>query len=83
MSKEFRVVDCRTSDIDPAEVLVIAYTAEQAARLAIGEELVRNGGRGHLRVRVYFRTENQTLTMVRLFAKAKDRETGGQNGQKA
>ena len=71
MSKEFRVVDCRTSDIDPVEVLVTAYTAEQAARLAIGEELVRNGGRGDLRVRVYFRTENQTLTMVRLFAKAR------------
>ena len=41
--------------------------------MAIGEELVRNGGRGDLRARVYFRTDSQALTLVKLFARAVDR----------
>ena len=69
----YRVVDCRTNVIAPNEIIVTAQTPEHAARLAIGEELVRNGGRGYLRVRVYFRTDAGTLTMVRLFARAEGR----------
>jgi hypothetical protein len=38
IAKEFRVVDCRTALAEPGEITVVADTAEQAARLAIGED---------------------------------------------
>jgi hypothetical protein len=75
MSREFRVVDCRTNVIDPAEIVLVADTAEHAARLAIGEDLVRGGGSDRkakiLRARVYSGS-GPTLTMVRLYAKRPD-----------
>jgi hypothetical protein len=73
MAKEFRVVDCRATLADPAELIVMADTAEHAARLAIGEDLVRgtSGGPGRnvLRARVYSQGTNG-LSMVRLYARA-------------
>ena len=73
MSKEYRVVDCRPDVIDPVEIVVTADTPEHAARLAIGEDLARNNRRDvRPRARVYFRTESQTLTMVRLYSRAAD-----------
>ena len=70
MAKEFRVVDCRTLFINPDETLVTADTAEHAARLVLGEDLVRGSqGNKALRARVYSLTKDKTVTMVRLYAR--------------
>jgi hypothetical protein len=71
MAREYRVVDCRTDVIVPTEINIIADTPEHAARLAIGEDLIRGGGMGKpkvLRARVYCGA-GPILTMVRLYAK--------------
>ena len=71
----YRVVDCRTNVTDPQEVIVdSAASPEDAAQKAIGEVLVRSGRRADLRVRVYFQHPGQVISMVRLYAKAIDRE---------
>ena len=70
----FRVVDCRTSVIDPQEIIIEgASSPEDAALRAIGETLVRSGRRTDMRVRVYFQHPGQVMSMVRLYAKAVDR----------
>ncbi|HTN60900.1 MAG TPA: hypothetical protein VL147_05030 [Devosia sp.] len=74
MAREFRVVDCRANDVDPVDTIISAQTPEEAARLALGEYLERSGQKRDLRARVYFQTEGQPLTMVRLYSKAIDRE---------
>ncbi|WP_375449980.1 hypothetical protein [uncultured Devosia sp.] len=67
MSKQFRVVDCRTTVVGPAEIIVNADTAEHAARLALGEDLVRGSQQSRtLRARVYSQGVG-ALTMVRLY----------------
>jgi hypothetical protein len=72
----YRVVDCRTTIIDPNEVVVSrASSPEDAAYQAIGETLVRSGRRSDLRARVYFQHPNQPMSMVRLYAKAVDRDS--------
>ena len=75
--REFRVVDCRSDVVDPAEIIVVAETPEQAASLAIGEDLVRGGRKSRpvaASARVYFRTEG-ALTMVRLYARTEQLES--------
>ncbi|MET3900352.1 hypothetical protein ABIB57_004318 [Devosia sp. UYZn731] len=71
MAKEFRVVDYRTELVDLAGITVIAGTPEEAARLALGEDLVRGGNqRGNVvRAKVYVQG-NDALTLVKLFAKS-------------
>jgi len=70
MPKEFRVVDCRTTLVEPTQVTIVADTPEHAARLAFGEELVRGNRKpGALRARVYFVGAEGKLTMVRLYSK--------------
>jgi hypothetical protein len=70
----YRVVDCRSTIIDPNEIVISrASSPEDAAFQAIGETLVRSGSRSDLRARVYFQHPNQPLSMVRLYAKAIDR----------
>ncbi|UJW87408.1 hypothetical protein [Devosia sp. SL43] len=70
----YRIVDCRTDVIDPAEVIVDnASSPEDAALKALGEVLVRSGRKSDLRVRVYFQHPGQVMSMVRLYAKAADR----------
>ena len=70
----YRVVDCRTTIIDPNEIIISqASSPEEAAQKAIGETLVRSGRRSDLRARVYFQHPNQPISMVRLYAKAIDR----------
>lgn len=70
MAKIFRVVDCRETTAAPAELEVLASNAEHAARLAIGEDLIRgsNGSR-NFRAKVYS-GEGPNLTMVRLYAQS-------------
>ena len=67
MAKEFRVVDCRSAAPEPHVIVVTASNAEHAARLALGEDLVRSGrGQETLRARVYSMGQDQISTMVRL-----------------
>jgi hypothetical protein len=70
----FRVVDCRSTIIDPKEIVVArAHSPEDAAFQALGETLVRSGRRSELRARVYFQHPNQPMSMVRLYAMTMDR----------
>jgi hypothetical protein len=70
----YRVVDCRTTVVDPSEIVIShAASPEDAAFQALGEALVRSGRRSDLRARVYFQHPNQPMSMVRLYAKAVDR----------
>lgn len=74
MSARFRIVDLRTDPENPQEHFVAsARSPEEAARLAIGEVLVRSGQRKDLRCRVYFQQEGQPTTMVRLYRRVEDR----------
>ena len=71
---DYRVVDCRTTIVNPKEVVISrASSPEDAAFQALGEALVRSGRRSDLRARVYFQHPNQPLSMVRLYAKSIDR----------
>jgi hypothetical protein len=75
MSAQFRIVDLRTDPENPQELFVAsARSPEEAARLALGEVLVRSGQRKDLRVRVYFQQEGQPTTMVRLYRRVEDRQ---------
>jgi hypothetical protein len=70
----YRVVDCRSTIIDPNEVIIPkAASPEEAAFKALGETLVRSGRRSDLRARVYFQHPNQPMSMVRLYSKSVDR----------
>lgn len=70
----YRVVDCRSTIIDPTEIIISrASSPEDAAYQATGETLVRSGRRADLRARVYFQHPNQPMSMVRLYSKAIDR----------
>ena len=72
---KYRIVDCRSGESDGQEILVdSASSPEDAARRATGEVLVRSGRRSDLRVRVYYQYPEQALSMVRLYAKAADRD---------
>jgi|TARA_R110002126_G_scaffold141936_6_gene287265 hypothetical protein len=72
---KYRVVDCRGGETDGQEMMVdSASSPEDAARKAIDEVLVRSGRRSDLRVRVYYQYPDQALSMVRLYAKAIDRD---------
>jgi hypothetical protein len=69
----YRIVDCRSTIINPGEIVISrASSPEDAAFKALGETLVRSGRRSDLRARVYFQRSNQPLTMVRLYAKTID-----------
>ncbi len=75
MAANFRIVDLRTNPDAPEELSITgARSPEEAARLAIGESLVRSGHRQDLRVRVYFQQEGQPTTMVRLYRRVEDRD---------
>lgn len=72
---QFRIVDLRANADSPVELSVErAKSPEEAARLAIGETLVRSGHRNDLRVRVYFQQDGQPVTMVRLYRRVEDRQ---------
>ena len=68
MVKVFRVVDLRSSDLDIE--IEGAQTPEEAARQALGIEVVRSGSRRDLVAKVYWQPLGQPLTMVRLYMKA-------------
>lgn len=69
MAKRFQVVDCRTELNAMAQIGVVASTPEQAARLVMGEDLVRGTRQsGSVRARVYSGVPG-SLTMVRLYAR--------------
>jgi hypothetical protein len=70
----YRVIDLR-ADANPAAEIIIedAHSPEDAARKALGRELVRSGRRSDVRARVYFQHPGQPISMVRLYDKAEDR----------
>lgn len=69
----YRLVDCRSTIIDPNQIVVArAPSPEDAVLQAWGETLVRSGRRSELRARVYFQHPNQPMSMVRLYAKTMD-----------
>ncbi|MDB5538184.1 MAG: hypothetical protein JWP26_2522 [Devosia sp.] len=69
MFKQYRVVDCRSPIIQPDDHIVAADTPEQAARLVLGEDLVRGSqGNKMIRARVYSDSVSGIKTMVRLYA---------------
>jgi len=70
VARQYRVVDC-SSDLAGSLIIVPkANTPEEAARLALGEVLVRSGRPPELRARVYYEEEDQVLSMVRLYSRA-------------
>jgi hypothetical protein len=71
MAKSFRVVDLREKVASDAESIMVhaAASPEAAARAALGEELVRSGSKRHMVAKVYWQTEGQPMTMVRLYAR--------------
>jgi len=74
MPTHFRVVDLRSGpEAAPELHIPAAKSPEDAARLALGEGLVRSGHRDDLRARVYFQQEGQPTTMVRLYRRVEDR----------
>lgn len=74
MGTHFRVVDLVTEAGASREMVVqSARSPEDAARLAIGEILVRSGRRQDLRAKVYFQHPEQPLSMVRLYRRQEDR----------
>jgi hypothetical protein len=82
MAKQFHVVDCRTTLNSLAEVGVLASTPEHAARLVMGEDLVRGGRQsGAVRARVYSGVTG-SLTMVRLYARSGASALPGDNKAK-
>jgi hypothetical protein len=68
MTTSYRVLDMRTEMTSPAELTVArARSPEDAARQALGLDLVRSGHRRDLIARVYWQPEGQPVTMVRLY----------------
>lgn len=67
MAKNFRVVDLRPQG---KEVTVEgASSPEDAARKALGIDVVRSGAKKDLVAKVYWQPMEQPLTMVRMYAK--------------
>ncbi len=68
MALKYRVVDVRTDVIDPQEISIDgARSPEDAARQALGMDVVRSGHRRDLVARVYWQSLGQPVTMVRLY----------------
>lgn len=68
MANTYRVVDLRTDDIDPRQIIIEgARSPEEAARQALELDVVRSGQRKDLVARVYWETSGQPVTMVRLY----------------
>ena len=71
---EFRIIDLKKDAVDSEPHVISARSAEHAALLALGVQLVRSGSQHDLRARVYFQGAiDQPVTMVRLYGKASDR----------
>ena len=69
----YRVIDLRTTSIASGETIVAARSPEDAARQALGVDLVRSGRRLDIKARVYFQLPGQPISMVRLYGKVEDR----------
>ncbi len=68
MAITYRVVDVRSDIIDPIEIFISsARSPEDAARQALGIEVVRSGQRKDLVARVYWQSLGQPMNMVRLY----------------
>jgi len=65
---EYRVIDLRTEARFQQPILVMAFSPEEAANIALGVELVRSGSYLDLRAKVYFNDPGIKSSMVRLFA---------------
>ena len=68
MAITYRVVDVRSDIIDPTETIITdARSPEDAARQALGVDVVRSGQRKDLVARVYWQSLGQPMNMVRLY----------------
>lgn len=67
----YRVVDMRTPTTEPAEITIEgARSPEDAARQALGIDVMRSGPRKDIAARVYWQPPGQPMTMVRLYGRA-------------
>ena len=67
MTKIFRVVDLRPQGKEV--VIEGASSPEDAARQALGIDVVRSGAKKDLVAKVYWQPMEQPLTMVRMYSK--------------
>lgn len=67
MAKNFRVVDLRPQGKEV--VIEGASSPDDAARKALGIDVVRSGAKKDLVAKVYWQPMEQPLTMVRMYAK--------------
>lgn len=72
MAKSFRVIDLRQAGPEVIDAIIESASPEEAARKALGIEVVRSGSRRDLVAKVYWQPIGQPLTMVRLYAKIDD-----------
>ena len=68
---EFHVIDLSVGT-DPQPINVSAANPEEAARKALGEELVRSGAKRALRAKVYYQRPGEPRNMVRLYNRLAD-----------
>ena len=73
MVLNFRVINLGNGLEHDTSSTHAAHTPEEAARLALGENLVRSGQRADLRARVYFQQGGQPVSMVRLYRRVEGR----------
>ncbi|WEK05792.1 MAG: hypothetical protein P0Y65_05920 [Candidatus Devosia phytovorans] len=71
MSRTYKVIDLRSTIIDPEPMMVTASTPEEAVRLQLDLELVRAGERGDLLARVYWTERSGVTNMVRLYRRVR------------
>ena len=70
MAITYRVVDVRSTIVDPVEILVEGGSSpEGAVKQALGVEVVRSGAKENLVARVYWQSLGQPVSMVRLYQK--------------
>ncbi|WP_108459205.1 hypothetical protein [Devosia naphthalenivorans] len=70
MAITYRVIDVRETLIDPLDILIEGVRSpEEAARQALGIDVVRSGAKQNLVARVYWQSVGQPVNMVRLYKK--------------
>lgn len=71
MAKAYRVVATTTGVLDAADIIIEgAKSPEEAARKALGIDVIRGGQSRDLVARVYWELPGQPMNMARLYRKA-------------
>jgi hypothetical protein len=69
LGRTYRVVDCKPALGAPGEIMQLAGSPEEAARLALGLSLHRGGHIRDLRAKVYL-DAGGTVSMYRLYTRS-------------